>query len=129
MYDVQACQAELDAISAKYDNCTKLTQAAGNDCPCWQELQAMVDVAKANLTNKNCDGSTPAKAVKSQKTACLKSFQACKKAEDSSTEFIHICVNEGGNFSATVAPATTEAPTTSAPTTAPGKVCGQGQEW
>jgi len=59
-------------------------------CLCWEKAAYGIVVAKEKGCTKASTES--AKAVKKQKTACLKAFSKCKKAEDAAIALVHTCM-------------------------------------
>merc|ERR1711936_1338507 len=96
---LDTCETVYSEIKTKNAACLKLTTNGTAACSCWAE-SANITAAAKKLSD-DCDSRTTQLEMKSLKKACLATFSACKKAEDSSVEYIMTCSQDSSSSSLT----------------------------
>jgi len=94
---LDTCKTVYTEIQTKNAACLKLTTDGTAACTCWTEAANMTVAAKK--LSDDCDAKTTQLEMKSLKKACLASFSACKKAEDSSVGYIMSCSQDSSSSS------------------------------
>merc|ERR1719454_2495822 len=94
---LDTCKTVYSGIQTKNAACLKLTTDGTAACTCWTEAANMTVDAKK--LSDDCDAKTTQLEMKSLKKACLASFSACKKAEDSSVGYIMSCSQDSSSSS------------------------------
>merc|ERR1719229_394865 len=94
---LDTCETVYSEIKTKNAACLKLTTNGTAACSCWAE-SANITAAAKKLSD-DCDSRTTQLEMKSLKKACLATFSACKKAEDSSVEYIMTCSQDSPSSS------------------------------
>ena len=94
---LDTCETVYSEIKTKNAACLKLTTNGTAACSCWAE-SANITAAAKKLSD-DCDSRTTQLEMKSLKKACLATFSACKKAEDSSVEYIMTCSQDSSSSS------------------------------
>jgi len=97
---LDTCKTVYTKIQTKNTACLKLTSDGTAACTCWAEAANMTVAAKK--LSDDCDAKSTQLEMKSLKKACLASFSACKKAEDSSVAYIMSCSQDSSSSSANV---------------------------
>jgi len=97
---LDTCTTVYTEIQTKNAACLKLTTDGTAACTCWTEAANMTVAAKK--LSDDCDAKSTQLEMKSLKKACLASFSACKKAEDSSVAYIMTCSQDSSSSSSNI---------------------------
>jgi len=97
---LDTCTTVYTEIQTKNAACLKLTTDGTSACTCWTEAANMTVAAKK--LSDDCDAKSTQLEMKSLKKACLASFSACKKAEDSSVAYIMTCSQDSSSSSSNI---------------------------
>merc|ERR1712037_663959 len=97
---LDTCKTVYTEIQTKNAACLKLTTDGTSACTCWTEAANMTVAAKK--LSDDCDAKSTQLEMKSLKKACLASFSACKKAEDSSVAYIMTCSQDSSSSSSNI---------------------------